>query len=149
LPRKGANAFRASSGLTDVTPTPLSNVRQQQAAHVAGHALGPLPALPIHLVALCFHKNRAVWYERRPTCRLDLLRGHPPMMRICEPLDDDCRAGDLTRFGHRERDGVACLSCDHAMAILPSVLNPVFETVTGEAPASFSLSPRPDDTRTC
>ena len=36
---------------------------------------------------------------------------------------------------------------DQAIAIVPSVLNPVFETVTGEVPASFSLSPRPDDRR--
>jgi hypothetical protein len=43
----------------------------------------------------------------------------------------------------------AGLSYDHALAILPSVLNPVAEIVTGEAPATFSLSPRPDDTRTC
>ena len=34
-----------------------------------------------------------------------------------------------------------CLSHDHATAILPSMLSPVFETVTGEAPASFTYLP--------
>ena len=105
--------------------------------------------VPICLVRAASIRIEPSGSEPRPICRFGLLLGWPAMMRICEPLDDDCRAGDLTLFVRRERDGVACLSCDHAMAILPSVLNPVFETVTGEAPASFSLSPRPDDTRTC
>ena len=52
-------------------------------------------------------------------------------------------------LGHHEHDGATCRNDNHAMAILPSVLNPVFEIVTGEAPASFSLSPKPDETRTC
>ncbi len=36
---------------------------------------------------------------------------------------------------------------DHAVAVVPLVLNPVFETMTGEAPASFSLFPNSDDRR--
>ena len=32
---------------------------------------------------------------------------------------------------------------------MPSVLNPVFDIVTGEVPASFSLSPRPDARSVC
>jgi hypothetical protein len=66
-----------------------------------------------------------------------------------KPLSDDYSTGDRTLLGRYERNGATCLNYDHAMAILPSVLNPVFEIVTGEAPASFSLSPRPDETRTC
>jgi len=64
-------------------------------------------------------------------------------------LSGGCRAGGHASLGHHEHDGAACLNDDHAMAILPSVLNPVFEIVTGETPASFSLSPNPDVTRTC
>ena len=106
--------------------------------------------MPIRVVARCLRKNRAVWCERRPIFRLDLLLGWPAMERICrEFLSENGRAGDRTLFGRHERNGVACLSYDHAMAILPSVLNPVFETITGEDPASFSLSPKPDNARTC
>lgn len=61
----------------------------------------------------------------------------------------DCRAGGCTLFEPRECVGVTCLSQVHVAAMLPSMLKPVFETVTGEAPASFSFSPRPDDTSTC
>ena len=38
-------------------------------------------------------------------------------------------------------------SDNHAVAVLALVLNPVFETMTGEAPASFSLFPNSDDRR--
>ena len=53
------------------------------------------------------------------------------------------------RFERRKCVGASGLSHDHTMAIVPSMLNPVFETVTGEAPASFSFSPRPDEARAC
>jgi len=70
------------------------------------------------------------------------------MVRICgEVPSENGGAGDRTLFERHERSGVACPSYDQTTAILPSVLNPVFETVTGEAPASFSLSPRPDEMR--
>lgn len=102
---------------------------------------------PIRLAALSLRENRAIRPELRPICCLHLILGRPAMVCTCtRVLSDDHRAGDRTLF---ERHGVMCFSHDHATAIVPSMLNPVFETVTGEAPASFSLSPRPDDTRTC
>ncbi len=71
------------------------------------------------------------------------------MVRICrEILSDNDGAGDRTLFRRHECSGVVYLSYGQTKAILPSVLKPVFETITGEAPASFSLFPKPEDTRT-
>lgn len=111
-------------------------MRQRQAAHVDGCAPGPLPARAHSSGGtLPPQKNRAVWCGRRPICRLDLLLGLPAMVRICrEVLFDNGGADDRMLFGRHECSGVACLSYGHTMAILPSVLNPAFETITGEAP---------------